>query len=288
MCIRDRLKAFTGRDTLRFSELNVTFLTGFKRHLREECKNGPSTIAKDFQVFRSVVKEAVRLRLMEPSDNPFPYVKTPTQPAAKTKLTYEQVEKIAMLDLPHGTPLCLSRDVFLFAFYLAGMRFSDVCRIRWSGVKSGRISYVMAKTSRPASLPLRPEAAAILERYRSDAARDSDYVFPLLRAGIDDRDEFIVRRRIGSMNAVVNKYLKQVAEMASIEENISTHVSRHSFADYARRMKISLFDIMQLLGHSSLRITQQYLASFDQESKDAAFEQIFDGRQVPEHPGSPP
>jgi len=78
-----------------------------------------------------------------------------------------------------------------------------------------------------------------------------------------------VRRKIASKNALVNRYLKKVAERAELEpEGLSTHVARHSFADYARRESGDLYAISKALGHKSLQITEQYLKSFDRDAVD--------------------
>lgn len=41
------------------------------------------------------------------------------------------------------------------------------------------------------------------------------------------------------------------------------HISRQSFADYARREGWGVYDIAKMLGHASLKTTEAYLASLD-------------------------
>ena len=78
-----------------------------------------------------------------------------------------------------------------------------------------------------------------------------------------------VRRRINSRNVVVNGELKRLAELARLQpEGLTFHVARHSFADYARRQSGDLYAVSKTLGHTSLKVTQQYLRSFDRDAVD--------------------
>jgi integrase len=63
--------------------------------------------------------------------------------------------------------------------------------------------------------------------------------------------------------------------MAGIEENISFHISRHTFADYARTAGMNIYDISKALGHSNIQITQVYLKSFDETSLDSSMDALF-------------
>lgn len=46
------------------------------------------------------------------------------------------------------------------------------------------------------------------------------------------------------------------------------HIARHSFANIARQKKANVYDISKALGHSSLKITENYLSKFDTTSQD--------------------
>ena len=69
---------------------------------------------------------------------------------------------------------------------------------------------------------------------------------------------------------VYNRKLKKIQEECGIEGNISSHVSRHTFTNLLLKMdNVNLYDISQSLGHSSIKITQNYLTSgFNTEKTD--------------------
>jgi integrase len=81
--------------------------------------------------------------------------------------------------------------------------------------------------------------------------------------------------RIGAKTALLNKYLKIIAKKAGIDKQISTHTARHSFADIARQKTDNIYNLSKTLGHSSIKITEAYLASFDQKAVDDTLDEVF-------------
>ena len=69
--------------------------------------------------------------------------------------------------------------------------------------------------------------------------------------------------------------LKAVANLAGIGENISFHVSRHSFAQYAVEQGLDVYELLQTLRHSKIETTQQYLKGLDEELADKAMRKVF-------------
>ena len=77
-------------------------------------------------------------------------------------------------------------------------------------------------------------------------------------------------------NRRYNKALQRVAERAAIDSHISFHVAKHSFANIAQRKGWDVAEISQALGHSSLRVTEQYLKGFDDTDLDDKMSKLFD------------
>jgi len=70
--------------------------------------------------------------------------------------------------------------------------------------------------------------------------------------------------------------MNNFAEMAGIEARITSHVARHSFADYARRRIKDITIVRDLLGHSSVNVTESYLRSFDDEDLVTSMLDLFE------------
>jgi site-specific recombinase XerD len=76
-------------------------------------------------------------------------------------------------------------------------------------------------------------------------------------------------------NSLLNKYLNKLADMAGITKKLSMHIARHSFANIARQKKANVYDISKALGHSSIKITESYLSSFDTKTQDETMKKVY-------------
>lgn len=270
--VMNKLKEFTG-SPLPFERLTPKLLQRYQAHLLGKLKNSPNTAVVNFSIIRTLVRRAVKEGILEPGMNPFLRFSPVKQTKpSRTKLTVEEIKRIENLKLPRGSVTDVTRDAFLFSLYCAGIRFGDLARLRWSAIvpdgDDERLDYRMSKTGARKSVRLVPKAAKILKKYRPKGEADPDaFVFPLLD-GYDITTPEDTVRAISSRNVVVNAELKEIATKAKIHRAVSFHVSRHSFADLARRRGADVYKISQALGHSNLKVTQTYLAGFDDGAAD--------------------
>ncbi len=58
-----------------------------------------------------------------------------------------------------------ARKLWLFAFYFAGMRASDVLRLQWTDFQNHRLYYSMGKNDKGDSLKIPDQAVRILKYY---------------------------------------------------------------------------------------------------------------------------
>jgi integrase len=177
-----------------------------------------------------------------------------------------------MLDLEVGSLLWHVKNAFLFSFYNAGIRISDILLMKWDNIQDGRLIYKMFKTTKPHSLNLLDKPLSILEFYKG---KSETYIFPFLSDRYDYSDSMFLHNQIVAKTALINKYLKQIAKKAKISKKITTHTARHSFADIARQKTDNIYNLSKTLGHSSLKVTEAYLASFDEKAVDETLDSMF-------------
>ena len=67
------------------------------------------------------------------------------------------------------------------------------------------------------------------------------------------------------MTKTINKYMKRIARNVGINKNVTTYFARHSFATILKRSGTDIAMISDLLGHSSLGVTESYLDSFESD-----------------------
>ncbi|MBO6794656.1 MAG: site-specific integrase [Balneolaceae bacterium] len=277
----NKLEEFEGESSLPFNKIDSNYLQRFEEFLRNEHGNKDSTINKKFEPFRKLINMALQRHLI-PID-PFISYSVPTRKKAtsKTKLTIEQIRAIEAIELKKGSYDWHIRNAFLFSFYSGGIRFGDICCLTWNNVKDGKLSYQMNKNEKPFTSDLNEYQIQILANY---SGAGSEFIFPFLNNHKDYSDPVVLRKAINIQNVKANGKstktkktgLKNIAELAGITENISFHVSRHSFAQYAVSDKgLSMYETMQVLRHSKIETTQRYLKGLDEELANKAMKKVF-------------
>jgi integrase len=270
--IMNSIKSFHKSDSLLFQGVDRAFLKKYEEHLLKDDKV-QNTIAGYTNKIRATFNRAIEDGIISPSDSPFLSYKIKHGVVNKERLDIYQIALIEKLDLPTEQKIHHARNAFIFAFYAAGMRVSDVLMLKWKCISNGKLSYVMIKTKKSHSLTLPKQAMNILNQY--DKGEPDDFVFPFMNNRVNLNNPEILHGQIGSKTALVNKLLKEIATKAEIDTNVTFHIARHSFADYARKNSDNLYNLSKTLGHSSLNVTQQYLAAFDQKAVDDTLKQIF-------------
>lgn len=289
---------------LLFTDITYHFLTKYELFLHQLPNNcqksllmNQNSIKKEMGTFRALFMKGVNCKEDEGlkiGRNPFERYKCKGgEPKEKAKLSPEEIKALESLDLPEHSALWNARNCFLLSFYAGGIRFGDTIQLRGTFISKAddtyRLKYTMDKTGKEKNMLLIPEAIEILKKYIDLDNTTTDYVFPYLNNNADyakavtpeERDALSpdetrhLKQDIGAKNALVNKYLKDLAEMAGIDKHLCTHSARHSFADLARRNTGDIFDIKTILGHSSINTTQNYLKKLDTETQDKALQNVF-------------
>lgn len=269
----NKLIAFKGKEIF-FHDLNHTFLKDFEAFL---LKSGLSinTTAKHLEIVAGAIKSAVKDEHIDYLQNPFLKFKIRHEKTSIERLTYSEIQLIANAEIDIKKKMYHSRNIFMLQFYCAGVRISDMLMMRFSNIQENRLVYVMSKTDKPKSVLLMPEALKIIELYRNSESKSTDYIFPFMDNSSDYSDIKYFNAQIESKTAQINGLLKDLAKSLGIEKNISTHKARHSFAEYARKKNIDIYTISKALSHSSIKITESYLARFDEGAVDSALETMF-------------
>lgn len=283
------------------ADMTVELLTRFDNFLHKwenEREPGkllhPNTIEVQFNIMRTLVHRAIEVGIMEASKDPFLVFKYKGVKTIKEKLDDSEMERIINLELEEGSLIWHCKNYFLFSYYCAGIRAADLIQLRWGNVTgSGRLHYQMGKNHKERDLLLVEQAVEILRYYHREDAKATDYIFPLLSNEVEyadyvtqaDKDRMRPELRhkmyqdISSKNALINKYLKKIAEKAEIAKPLSMHISRHSFAHIAQEAGAESSAIKDILGHSNLATTERYMGSFDTSKTDETLRNVFAKKQ---------
>ncbi|MCP9290534.1 site-specific integrase [Gracilimonas sediminicola] len=274
--ILNNVEKFNGGKDLYFHEITVSFLERFKTYCLTELKHKKRTATNQLMLIRTLYNRAIKEGIVDEKNYPFggDNVSIKLSSGNKIGLTEEEIRTIEEMEFEKDTSIWHTKNIWLFSFYFAGVRISDVLSLRWSDIKNDRLYYEMSKNEKPVSLKIPDKAIEILEAYKPDKQSKNDYVFPYLKEADQDDEEDIFRK---SRNAarLFNKWLKRIAEQAEIDKNLSNHISRHSFGNIAGE-KIHPLMLQKLYRHSNLKTTINYQANFINKEADDALDKVID------------
>lgn len=186
-------------------------------------------------------------------------------------LTWEELVQLRDYQIPPIKQyLERVRDVFLFLCF-TGLRYSDVFNLRRSDVKENHIEITTVKTADSLIIELNNHSRAILDKYK-DVAFENYKVLPVIT------------------NQKMNDYLKELAEMAGIDEPVretyykgneridvvspkyallGTHAGRRTFICNALSLDISPQVVMKWTGHSDYKAMKPYIDIADKVKANA-------------------
>ncbi len=251
-----------------FTELNYNFLKQLEaNHLSKGLS--PNGLAVYMRTIRAIYNKAIKDNVAEKENYPFEKYTIKTTPTKKRAISMEAINKIVNLSYESCSPLFDVRNIFLMSFYLMGAPFVDLAFLKLSNIVDGRVQYKRQKTGKFYDIKITDNLRPIIDYYVQGKAID-DFLLPFVkRTSLNDRykDVMWARKRY-------NTRLKEIAKDAGIEVNLTSYVSRHSFASIANNMAIPLTAISEMLGHQKLTTTQVYLANLQKDTIDKYNEQI--------------
>lgn len=252
-----------------FSYIDVTWLRRYETYLRNKGI-AENTIGIRFRTLRVIYNLAIEENIIKADHYPFKNYKVSKlhQETAKRAITKEDVNRI--LDYQSTNKyLKLPIDLFAFTYYVGGINFVDIAYLTKENLMDGRLIYTRRKTGKLIKIPLQPQAIELIEKY-SD--KESPYLFPILSTY--HKTEQQRANRVHKVITKVNQRLKEVGKALGIPIDLTTYVARHSQATVMKKAGVSTSIIRELMGHSSERVTQIYLDSFDNEQIDDAMKNL--------------
>lgn len=267
-------REFLKGEDISFQDITIILLKRFQAYLKGTRKVSDRTITNHLLVIRTIFNQAIKSGIATEKSYPFGKNKIPIKfpDSIKLGLTSDEVASLETLDLPLGSQLNHARNIWLFAFYFAGMRVSDVLRLKWTDFQDQRLHYAMGKNAKTGSLKISEKATRILAQYKREQVKH-DLVFPELEVLDDLNDAYEVQRKISYAVKKLDKYLKKVAATAEIEKKLTMHIARHTFGNISGD-KISIQMLQKLYRHSSITTTIGYQANFIHRDADDALDSV--------------
>ena len=252
-----------------FSEMDCNWLRRYETWLRKQGKS-ENTIGLRFRNIRTIFNLAIDMELVKQEDYPFKKFKVSKlhQETAKRALSKDEI--LAVINYPTEGKDFYTRfavALFTFSYFMGGINFVDMAYLTDKNITEGRLIYHRKKTSKLINLPLQEKALIVLKGYKDSS---KGYLFPILSN--DHKTEQQKLNRLHKVITKVNRALKAIGEELNIPIKLTTYCARHSYATVLKRAGVATSIISESLGHSSERVTQIYLDSFENNQIDKAME----------------
>ena len=189
------------REGLTFEFFDERGLNDYVGYLRDVKEMRNTTIGKQLSFLKWFLRWAFKKGVHQ--NNAYDSYKPKLKSTQKKIifLTWDELNRLREFKIPSNKQaLERVRDVFLFQCF-TGLRYSDVFNLRRSDIKGDHIEVTTVKTSDSLIIELNNHSKAILDKYK-DVAFENDKVLPVIT------------------NQKMNDYLKELAEMAGIDEPV--------------------------------------------------------------------
>lgn len=232
------------------AKVTKTSLHGYILHMEEQGK-AATTISRMMAAMKAFFNyECMQACIRR---NPAESLHAPkVEKKAPVVLSVDQVS--ALLAQPSGqTPKEIRDKAMLALLYATGIRVSELIGIQMEDINMNIGFLVCRDGERERTIPFGRSAKAALEEYLEHARNEllrgkgSDYFFVNCTGSAMSRQGFW-------------KIIKYYGEKAGIEEDITPHTLRHSFAAHLIARGADMRAVQTILGHSDMATTQMYAA----------------------------
>ncbi|WP_422445851.1 tyrosine recombinase XerC [Thermoanaerobacterium sp. DL9XJH110] len=231
-----------------FSKIDHVDIRGFLAHLKAK-QLSRKTIARKLSAVRSFFKFLSGEGIV--GENVAAYVKSPKLPK-KLPLFLYPPEIEALLSAPSGDTLGIRDRAIMELLYATGMRVGELVSLRVKDLNMGaNYIIVFGKGSRERVVFFGQKAAESLEDYLKRSR-------PFLLKSISCDALFLNRHGTGITDRSVRRIIDKYVKAASLNQKISPHTLRHTFATHMLNNGADLKTVQELLGHVSLSTTQIY------------------------------
>jgi integrase/recombinase XerD len=267
------LKFHTNKNLV-FREITPTLLDKYETYLRSN-NNTDGGIGVKMREMRALFNDAIKKGVVDEKYYPFKIYKVSKLKGKgiKKALTREEMKLMEALNIGENPELINTKNYMLFSYYMGGMNFVDLMKLKWENIQVDRISYIRSKTKGRFSVKMLAPVKKIITHYKAEK-RLTSYVFPILLK--DNLTPIQIENRKHKTLSKFNKQLKEIAKIQGVHQNVTSYVIRHSFATNLKFAGISTDLIGESMGHHDVSVTKAYLKEFDDNIIDDAMSKLLE------------
>lgn len=241
------IKQKYGVDDLPLSNFTGEVIRAYEVYLKIEKDLCQNTLIRYMKALKKITNRCLANDWIQ--KDPFVGIKFREEPTEPEFLTLEEVDRIYNCN-PGSKRLEVIKDMFLMSAF-TGLAFTDVSQLTEDHIVTDNdgnkwIRKPRQKTKQMSNIPLLDVPLAIIEKYQGDKkAAKKGVLLPI------------------PCNQVMNRYLKEIAEIYKINKHLTMHTARHTYASLCLSQGVSLKNVSKMLGHASVKMTERYARVLD-------------------------
>ena len=259
------LRKFDGNLSERtIDEIDKEYIENYDRYMSQTMSTNSRSI--HMRTLRAVFNSAINDGITK--NYPFRKFKIRQEQTRKRALSLTDVKKLKSIQCEEWQEEY--RDIFILMLFLIGVNAADLFNASPNAIVDGRFEYTRAKTHKPYSIKVEPEAMEIIERYKGET-----HLLQAMDRYRDYRDYLhhmndalkTIGRNIGKQGRVLSK---------GLFPELSSYWSRHTWATLAASIDIPIETIGRAMGHSTGAAVTNIYIDFDRRKIDDANRKVID------------
>ena len=229
-----------------------------KDFIKERNSEETTTIAHNLTVIKNYHAYLLKEKIVR--ENVSEFIERPKLKKSLPKaLSFEEVDKL--LDIKLSTPFDYRNKAMLELMYGCGLRVSELVSLETTDIDTTNcIVKISGKGNKEREVPIGEYSIYYLNEYLK--VRKS-----LLKKKPCNK-LFLNNHGLGMTRQGFFKNLKQILKEKGLNQNISPHTLRHSFATHLINRGADLRSIQEMLGHSDISTTRIYTKVSDEKVID--------------------
>lgn len=253
------------RSYLTFREITPEFLNKYENFMLKEG-NSLTTVGIYLRPLRAIMNQAIEDKLISSDSYPFRKNKYKIPVGRKGKVALNEKELSILLNytpIPYSSE-DRSKDFWFFSYLCNGMNFKDIFNLKYYQLEDDHFTFIREKTKLTTKdapivvdVQLTDYVKRIIKKWGDKDQNPENYVFPFVNSEVTEASRKKARKQFIKLT---NHYLKRICTKVGIAKEVTTYVARHTFAYIVINKGHSIETLRELLGHTDIKTTQNYIS----------------------------
>ena len=269
---------------LRFSDITDLWLYKYEKAMKAKGRS-VTTISMYLRCLRRIFNMVIAKKIIGRESYPFGqdlYI-IPAARKRKKALRMEHIQ--ALFEYHCDNPIRMMCKALWFFMYVAnGLNVKDMLLLKFEKISDRFCRFIRAKTinttrenQQEIVFYCDDYILGVIAQFGNRDQAPGNYIFPFLTA---DMDAYTIRGKIQLVTHLINNHMYAIAGELGIPFEPGTNDARHAFATQLKRAGKDTEFIRELIGHGTLKTTQDYLDDFLDETKTEIAQTLLPFRKI--------